>query len=287
VPLVIGHLFPMLIPTAAWAPPLGRQSPSLGAPVNRALWGAMKTFSGRLMIDNEINAFRRSIGVAPLRSNALLGWQSAARTVMLVSTHYFGDAPPDWPPLTWGGFSAWPGPVGARDLDPAVDEFIDAGEPPVLVTLGSSAATGAGRAFATMAKGLDALGLRSLLLVGNADNLGALQSRPGVFVFAPVARVLPRCRVAVVSGALGTLAAALSAGVPVVVAPQVFDQVWHAGRVEALGVGIGVWRARDVAGAVARILADPGYTERARALAAAMAGEDGATALADAAESVL
>ena len=118
----------------------------------------------------------------------------------------------NWPSVTWGGFSHWPVPSGAAP-DPAVDAFLDDGDAPVLVTLGTSSASGAGRAFATMAAGLDARGLRSLLLVGDEQNLAHVKGREGAFVFAPVARVLPRCRVAVVSGALGTLAAALSAGV--------------------------------------------------------------------------
>lgn len=108
--------------------------------------------------------------------------------------------------------------------------------------------------------------------------------RPGAFTFAPVAHVLPRCRAAIVSGALGTLAAALGNGVPVVVLPQLFDQVWHGGQVSRLGVGALARSPAGAVGAVARLEAEPSYAERARALAAAMAGEDGAAALADAFE---
>ena len=287
VPLIIGHLFPMMIPTASWLPPVGRTSPSLGHTANRATWRMFGWASGRLLHDRQLNAYRRSLGLPDKAGNTLVGWETAARTVMLASTHYYGDPPGDWPAMSWGGFSAWAGPPASQGLDPAVEAYLDAGDSPVLLSLGSAAATGAGEAFATMAAGLDRLGLWSLALVGDPANLDALRGRAGAFLFAPVASVLPRCRVAVVSGAIGTLAAALSAGVPVVVVPQLFDQVWHAGRVEQLGVGIGVWRARDVAKAVARIIADPGYTGRARALAARMAGEDGATALADATEEVL
>jgi UDP:flavonoid glycosyltransferase YjiC (YdhE family) len=38
VPLVIGQLFPMMVPTAHWTPPLGSRSPNLGRPLNRAFW---------------------------------------------------------------------------------------------------------------------------------------------------------------------------------------------------------------------------------------------------------
>lgn len=81
--------------------------------------------------------------------------------------------------------------------------------------------------------------------------------------------------------------AALAAGLPVVVVPQLFDQVWHGGQVERLGVGLLARRTRDVAGAVARIEADPGYRRRAGELATRMGQEDGPGALADAVESVL
>jgi UDP:flavonoid glycosyltransferase YjiC (YdhE family) len=91
----------------------------------------------------------------------------------------------------------------------------------------------------------------------------------------------------VVSGALGGVAAALTAGVPVVIHPQLFDQVWHGRRVEQLGVGIMARKVADVGTAVRRIVDDPAYTARATALAAEMKGEDGARALADAVESVL
>lgn len=286
VPLVVGQLFPMMMPTAAWTPPLRVRNRNLGPRANRWAWRALAEASGRLMCDRELNEVRRAQGAAPLRGAALLSWTAATRTVVLLSRHYAGADPGDWDGVTWGGFARWDGP-SARPPDPAVDAYVAAGDAPVLVCLGTSAATGASRAFARIADDLARDGLRSLLLVGDAANLPGLDGREGAFEFAPVTRVLPSCRVAVVSGALGTLAAALAAGVPVVVLPQLFDQPWHGARAEDLGVGVMVRRPRQVAAAVARIEADPSYRERARDLAARLATEDGAGALADAVESVL
>lgn len=285
VRVVIGHLFPMLVPTSERTPALGWPGVNLGAPLNRVSWKAMALGSGLLMGDRVTNEHRRRFGLRPRRGNVMLAWDEADRVVTLLSRHYAGPEPHDWDAGTMVGFSHWPGPP--RPTDPAVDAYVDAGEPPVLVCLGSSAASGAADAFRTMADGIEALGLRPLLLVGNEENADALRGRPGVFAFAPIAPLLPRCRVAVVSGGLGTLAAALTAGVPTVVVPQLFDQVWHGARVARLGVGEMVLRTANVAKAVATIERDPGYAERARALAAAMAGEDGAGALVDAVESVL
>ena len=164
-------------------------------------------------------------------------------------------------------------------MDPRVDEYLDEGDAPVLVCLGTSAAAGAATTFATIADGLGRSSLRPLLLVGSASNLEHLDGVAGTFEFAPVDEVADRCCAAVVSGAVGTLAAALAAGLPVVVLPQLFDQLWHGRRVEDLGVGILVTRPEKVAGAVNRLLGDPRYGRRARELADSLRREDGAGAL--------
>ena len=72
--------------------------------------------------------------------------------------------------------------------------------------------------------------------------------------------------------------------VPIVVHPQLFDQVWHARRVQDLGLGLHARKPADVAAAIRTIAGDPAFAQRAKAFAATLAGEDGAAALADAAE---
>lgn len=287
VPVVVGQLFPMLMPTHLHTAPLGSRSRHLGHTVNRLTWSAVRAMTARIMNDREVNALRIELGQPPIKGAAMMTWLDAERIVILVSPHYYGETPIDWPSnIEWGGFSMWRGPSSLA-VEPAVDAFIDGGEPPVLVTLGTSAATGAGERFAAIGRGLDGLGLRSLHLVADARNLPPLEGRDGVFVFAPMADLVARCRVAVVSGALGAFSTALLHGVPVVVVPQLFDQLWHGRRVEELGVGIMAYTPKGVVKAVARIEADPTFGERARALAARMAQEDGASALADAVESVV
>ena len=286
IPLVVGQLFPMMMPTAKWAPPIPIQSRNFGRTANRLAWRAFAYSSGKVLHDRGMNAYRRSLGVRPLHGAALMSWTTAARTVVMVSRHYFGPEPDDWRDWSLAGFSPWPGPP-VESAEPAVQDFLDQGDPPVLVCLGTSAASGAGETFATIARGLDARGQRSLLLVGDAANLSSLGGRRGAFAFAPVTPLLPRCRAAVVSGALGTLAAALTAGLPVVVLPQLFDQVWHGRRVEALGVGRMVLRAADVPNAVAQVLHDPEFAQRARELGAKLAAEDGADGLVQAVSSLL
>ena len=286
IPVVVGQLFPMMMPTAAWTPPIPVRSRDLGRTANRLAWRGFAWGSGLAMYDRTMNRYRASLDIEPLRGTAFKSWTAAERTVVLVSRHYFGDEPPDWGEWRLAGFSAWHGPDG-QTLSDDVDAFIDAGDPPVLVCLGTSAAAGAGNAFATMARDLRERDLRALLLVGNAANLAYVHDVPGAFEFAPIPAVVDRCAAAVVSGALGTLAAALTAGVPVVVLPQLFDQLWHGRRIEELGVGVMVTRPSKVAAAVERVVSDPVYGQRAQALGEKLRAEDGAAALVDAVEKAL
>ena len=85
VPVVAGHLFPMMTPTASWLPPVGKRSPSIGRPLNRAAWRFFAWASGRLLHDKQINQYRVSLGLPPVHGNTLVSWTTADRTVVLVS----------------------------------------------------------------------------------------------------------------------------------------------------------------------------------------------------------
>lgn len=287
IPTVAGHLFPWTIPTSHWAPPMSGRSADLGPRANRLLWRSMEAMARAGSYNRKLNDYRRSFGVEPMRLVVDESWTSATRTLILASPYLYGEPAPDWPPMTWTGTSTWV--PSLQDPVPAeVEEFLDHGEPPVLVTLGSATSGSAGDDFATIADGLDSHGKRSLLLVGDRERLCAVGHRPGAVSFAPLPAVLPRCRAAVVSGALGSLSAALEAGVPVVVHPQLFlDQRWHAERVEELGLGLHARKAGDVAHAVARVDADPSFRRRAQEYAAAVDAEDAPRAVADEVEAVL
>ena len=51
IPVVVGQLFPMMMPTSAWAPPTGTRSLDLRRPVNTLAWKAFARGSGPVMYD--------------------------------------------------------------------------------------------------------------------------------------------------------------------------------------------------------------------------------------------
>jgi UDP:flavonoid glycosyltransferase YjiC (YdhE family) len=272
-------------------PPAALQLPRVLARnrgLNRIAWSATATGTALIMYDREINRFRADRGLPSVRGNMLLGGVSTRRTMVLTSPLYF-PPPSDWPEhIAMTGFTVWPGPAG-QATNPAVDAFLDAGDAPVAVTLGTSAAAVARKTFETVAVRLDDMGLRGLFLVGEASNIPPwMEGHPGVFPFAPLHAVLPRCRAIVQSGSHGTNAAAMHAGVPSVTIPLIFDQIWHGHRSEELGLGVLVKgrsrKAERIWDALKAVTEDSTYTANARVFAARLAHEDGVAATADAIE---
>jgi UDP:flavonoid glycosyltransferase YjiC (YdhE family) len=293
VPWVVADLFPMLVPTGDH-PPSGVPLPAGRTPrrraVNRAAWrlGAANAATRWVTSERAFRSFRTELGLPTERGYALNGRLSPHHNVALVSPAYF-PPPPDLPGnYTMVGFTHWSTPVGYQLADD-VEEYLAAGEPPVLVTLGSSAAAAAPDVFDAAAEALDRLGRRGLFLVSNQANVASMGSRPGMWDFVPITPLLARCAAVVHSGAHGTNAIVMAAGLPAVIVPQLFDQVWHGRRVAALGTGRHVRRAspRALAAAVAEVTEEPSYRGRAVEFAARLAEEDGPRRAADQIEAVL
>lgn len=111
------------------------------------------------------------------------------------------------------------------------------------------------------------------VLVTTADH-GRITSGPRIAVvdFVPHASVLPETDLVVSHGGLGTVAAAMHAGVPMVCVPFGRDQFLNAQQIARLGAGIdaGPRPSREtLRAAVDAGLRDPAYRQSARALAAA------------------
>jgi UDP:flavonoid glycosyltransferase YjiC (YdhE family) len=123
--------------------------------------------------------------------------------------------------------------------------------------------------------------------VGRPDIGVRVPARVQVTDLVDFSAALPATSVFVTNGGWGGVLAALSAGVPLVVAPgRAADKPEIAARVAAAGVGVNLRRRRPrpqaIAAAVRTVLDDPAYAERSRALAdemAALGGVRGAAQL--------
>jgi rhamnosyltransferase subunit B len=220
-PLMLG---PRRIP--AWVPLAWR----------RALW----RFVDRYWIDNVmlpgINAVRAARGLAQVeRFFDHLG--ASCDSSIALFPAWFAPRAPDWPtPFVEAGFPLAPVRPAAA-LSPAIERFLDAGGPPVVVTFGTGMRH-AGESFAHCRAALSTLGHRGLFV--SSHEAQRPQALPPEFVQvaqAPFASLLPRVAAIVHHGGIGTSAQALRAGIPQLVVASGFDQFDNGERLRALGVG--------------------------------------------------
>lgn len=122
-------------------------------------------------------------------------------------------------------------------LDPELDAWLGAGEPPAFVGFGSMSGKGTDRIGQMIVDAISATGRRCIV---GADwaGLGAGSLPPGWRMVreAPHALLFPRTAVVVHHGGSGTTASALRASVPQVILPLILDQFHHAHRLHLAGI---------------------------------------------------
>src|SRR5262249_10458032 len=107
---------------------------------------------------------RAELGLPPVPENPLTDNRSPALDLALFSKLLAGPQP-DWPPQTvQTGFPFYD--AGDKGLSLELTRFLDAGPPPVVFTLGWSAATVAGRFFENSLAAAKLLGRRGVLITG-------------------------------------------------------------------------------------------------------------------------
>src|SRR3954470_7733081 len=74
LPWMTGHVFPMMLPSTHRLPdsPIPRLRRSPTAAQARRSWRSAASVSSLLLYDHRINAFRRSLGLEPVRANVML-----------------------------------------------------------------------------------------------------------------------------------------------------------------------------------------------------------------------
>jgi MGT family glycosyltransferase len=225
-----------------------------------------------------LNAARHGLGLAPAETpfDQVL---NADRALVLTSAafDYDGPTPPNvrfTGAVLDGDSPPWESPWDAGDSRPLV-----------VVSFSTTFMDQQGLTERVL-EALGGLPVRVLMTTGPAID-GSRLSVPGnveLRDFVPHAAVLPEASLVVTHGGMGTVHAALAAGVPVVCIPHGRDQEDVAARVvfRRAGVRIGKGASAEKLRRVAReTLADAGLKSGAERMAAALREEDGAAQAAD------
>jgi vancomycin aglycone glucosyltransferase len=277
IPYVYASYCPVSLPSSHHAPPrwLGDTATD-GTADNSKLWA------------EDAQRWNDSWGVALNSHRASAGLAQVAD----VRSHIFTERP--WlaadPTL-----APWPEPsdldvlqIGAwilpdkRPLPADLEEFLEAGEPPVYFGFGSiRAPEGLSEVMIQTAR---ALGRRAILMRGWAD-LALPDSESDCLSIGEVNQQALFKRVAAVvhHGGAGTTTAAARAGAPQVIIPQQYDQRYWAQRIEDLGIGTAhppLAPTTDSLAAALSLARQPEVAVRTRSIASRVR-TDGAMAAAD------
>jgi len=234
---------------------------------------------------------RKELGLSK-GANPLFDAKHSPYLVLALFSRVLGVEQKDWPPHTLiTGFCFYDADAGNKSLPPQLEKFLDAGEPPVVFTLGSAAVLAAGKFYEHSARAAMRLGVRAVLLIGTDPRNRLQTALPDsicVAEYAPFSALFSRASLVVHQGGVGTTAQCLRAGKPMLIMPYSHDQPDNARRMRRLKVAKSIAKKRYTPARVARrlkaMLARPQLMERAALVAEQLTHEDGVKTACDALE---
>jgi len=277
---------PFVPPTAQWL----KHIRFLGAGVHGVIYSVIRRMVATWL--EPYREFRRSIDLDENHDPVFKDKFSDLLHLAMFSK-VLGKPQPDWHrPTLQSGFCFYDGQSDLGEMPEGLQKFLDAGEPPIVFTLGSAAVMDARDFFEESAKAARILNRRAVLLYGifnqppkeSDENIAA-------FDYAPYSLVFPRAACVVHQGGVGTTAQVLRAGVPHLIMPYSHDQPDNASRCERLGAARIISRddytARAAANILREILRNKIYKTNAVEASKIINGESGTLIACDAIEAVL
>ena len=240
----------------------------------------------------QVAMLRRKLGL-PRGEDPVHGGQFSPYLNLAMFSPLLAPPQDDWPPNTVvTGAVSYDAVHGSMPRH--LEEFLDAGSPPIVFTLGSSAVAShhASRFYQASIGAARDVGARAVLLVGQYDGhqpeTGGLAD---VFVadWSPHSELFARASVIVHPGGAGTLHTSLASGRPMLIVPFAHDQGDNAVRTRRLGIARVLFPGHYSREAVATHLVhllSPELKVQAEAVGELIRAENGAVRASEALESL-
>ena len=195
------------------------------------------------------------------------------------------DAPPNFHVIGHPAYDSEN--AGPPALTASLEAFLNAGDAPLVFTLGSAVVQVPGDFYTESVKAARRLARRAVMLVGPEGDLSVGGESADIHVarYAPFSLLFPRAAAIVHQGGVGTTHQALQSGRPQLVVPHLGDQHDNAARVVRLGCAAilarSAYRSAAIAQKLEALLQSPALMSRAKSLAEMAREEDGAGAAAE------
>ena len=249
------------------------------------MWGTLRplTMSGERQGRDELNETRKRVGLPPLEHVHGGISRELALVATLPQLEYPRAEP--LPGMRITGPLLWEQPFGEVDLPP--------GDDPLVLVAPSTSQDPDQTLLRAALEGLADQPVRVLATINRRQPPEPLPEPPNARIvdWVSYARTMPRCAAVICHAGHGTLARALTCGVPVVAVPFAGDMAENAARVRWSGLGVSLPRRfqtpSGVRLALRRLLGDPGYARRAAQVRRWAETHDGAAIAADAVEELV
>jgi rhamnosyltransferase subunit B len=262
----------------------------LGPIVNRGILNFAKLVSNSWA--DPIRQLRRELNLSLIDYNPFLENRFSPYLVVALFSSVLGQPQPDWPVNTAiAGFTFYDGMQGGAELTLELKQFLEAGESPIVFTLGSAAVMNPGTFYQESLQAVKQLNRRAVLLIGSNPPLENLPADVLAVNYAPYSQIFPRACAIVHQGGIGTTAQALRSGRPTLTVPYSHDQPDNAARVQRLGTSRTISRKQYSASRVAKelseLLDNPSYAAKAAEIGRIVRAENGVSVACDAIENQL
>jgi rhamnosyltransferase subunit B len=224
--------------------------------------------------------------------NPLIDDKYSPYLVLAMFSSTFAKPQPDWAANTViTGFTFYDGSEDGTELTPELKHFLDAGESPIVFTLGSAVVMTPGQFYEESIKAAKILNRRAVLLIGKNPPPPNLSKDIIAVSYVSYSQIFPRACAIVHQGGIGTTAQALRVGRPTLVMPYSHDQPDNAARVERLGTSQTLTRkqysAVQVAKQLQELLENPSYAAKAAEIGSIIQAENGVNVACNAIEKLL
>lgn len=272
---------PSVIPVFPWLAKLRK----FGFFVNKAVIKLSKSIAKSWA--EPVHELRRELELPPLVGNPFIDDKHSPYLVLAMFSSVLAKPQPDWSVNTIvTGFTFYDG--SSTELTAELKQFLDAGESPIVFTLGSAAVMSPGNFYHESIKAAKLLNRRAVLLVGKNALPANLSSDIIAVNYAPYSQIFPYASAIVHQGGIGTTAQALRAGCPTIIMPYSHDQPDNAARVKRLGTSLTISRQQYFAPLVAKelnkLLTNPSYKTKALEVQRIVEAENGVEIACDAIE---
>lgn len=184
-----------------------------------------------------VQELRERLGLPPSKLHPLFEGQHSPALVLALFSEALAPPQPDWPAATLQtGFCMLP-ESSEPPFDEPLEAFLEAGDPPLVFTLGSAAVMSPGRFFHESLRAAELLGMRAVFLTGRDQEPPFPEGLPQwalAVEYASFSRLFPQAALIVHQAGIGTTGQVMLSGRPSLAVPFSHDQPDNARRLERI-----------------------------------------------------